>query len=48
VMLPEGRWRNRLTGADVEGGTISVKSLLKDFPVALLVRNGAGSGRNDA
>ena len=48
VMLPEGRWRNRLTGMDVEGGTISVKNLLKDFPVALLVRNGLENGRSDA
>jgi (1->4)-alpha-D-glucan 1-alpha-D-glucosylmutase len=48
VMLPEGRWRNRLTGVNVEGGTISVKSLLKDFPVALLVRDGAANGRSDA
>jgi (1->4)-alpha-D-glucan 1-alpha-D-glucosylmutase len=45
VTLPEGRWRNRLTEASVEGGTISVKGLLKDFPVALLVREG---GRRDA
>jgi (1->4)-alpha-D-glucan 1-alpha-D-glucosylmutase len=45
VTLPEGRWRNRLTEASVEGGTILVKGLLKDFPVALLVREG---GRRDA
>ena len=45
VTLPEGRWRNCLTEASVEGGTISVKGLLKDFPVALLVREG---GRRDA
>jgi (1->4)-alpha-D-glucan 1-alpha-D-glucosylmutase len=45
VTLPEGRWRNRLTEASVEGGTVSVKGLLKDFPVALLVREG---GRSDA
>jgi (1->4)-alpha-D-glucan 1-alpha-D-glucosylmutase len=48
VMLPEGRWRNRLTGMSVEGGTVSVKGLLKDFPVALLVRESAKGGRNDA
>jgi (1->4)-alpha-D-glucan 1-alpha-D-glucosylmutase len=45
VVLPPGRWRNRLTGMSVEGGLIAVKMLLKDFPVALLVREG---GRNDA
>jgi (1->4)-alpha-D-glucan 1-alpha-D-glucosylmutase len=48
VTLPEGRWRNRLTGGSVDGGVILVKSLLKDFPVALLVRNSEGDGRNDA
>jgi (1->4)-alpha-D-glucan 1-alpha-D-glucosylmutase len=48
VMLPEGRWRNCFTGVSVEGGTVSVKSLLKDFPVALLVRDGAKDGRSDA
>src|SRR5271170_4650360 len=40
VTLPEGRWRNRLTGAMVEGGEVGIKGLLKDFPVALLVREG--------
>jgi (1->4)-alpha-D-glucan 1-alpha-D-glucosylmutase len=48
VTLPEGRWRNRLTGVSVEGGTISVKGLLKDFPVALLVRESEEGGRSDA
>jgi (1->4)-alpha-D-glucan 1-alpha-D-glucosylmutase len=48
VMLPEGRWRNRLTGVSVDGGRVLVKSLLKDFPVALLVREGAKSGGGDA
>jgi (1->4)-alpha-D-glucan 1-alpha-D-glucosylmutase len=47
VTLPEGWWSNRLTGVMVEGGTISAKGLLKDFPVALLVREG-GKGRGDA
>ena len=42
MTLPEGRWRNRLTGADVEGGDVGIKGLLKDFPVALLVREGRG------
>jgi (1->4)-alpha-D-glucan 1-alpha-D-glucosylmutase len=48
VTLPEGRWRNHLTGVDLEGGTISVRGLLKDFPVALLVRDGAEGGGSDA
>jgi (1->4)-alpha-D-glucan 1-alpha-D-glucosylmutase len=42
VTLPEGRWENRLTGARVEGGEVGIKGLLKDFPVALLVREGVG------
>ncbi len=40
VVMPKGQWRNRLTGAEVEGGSMLVKTLLKDFPVALLVREG--------
>jgi (1->4)-alpha-D-glucan 1-alpha-D-glucosylmutase len=48
VVLPKGRWRNRLTGGVVAGGVISMKMLLKDFPVALLVREGAGADENDA
>ena len=42
VTLPEGRWRNRLTGAMIDGGEVGIKGLLKDFPVALLVREGVG------
>jgi (1->4)-alpha-D-glucan 1-alpha-D-glucosylmutase len=42
VVLPKGRWRNRLTGGAVAGGVITMRLLLKDFPVALLVREGAG------
>jgi (1->4)-alpha-D-glucan 1-alpha-D-glucosylmutase len=38
VNVPEGRWRNRLTGAEVEGGRVLVGELLKAFPVALLTR----------
>jgi (1->4)-alpha-D-glucan 1-alpha-D-glucosylmutase len=48
VVLPKGRWRNRLTGGVVAGGVISVKLLLKDFPVALLVREDVGAGESDA
>ena len=47
VTLPEGRWRNRLTGEVIEGGEVGVKGLLKDFPVALLAREGVGE-RADA
>jgi (1->4)-alpha-D-glucan 1-alpha-D-glucosylmutase len=38
VELPLGRWRNRLTGDEVAGGTLAVERVLRDFPVALLVR----------
>jgi (1->4)-alpha-D-glucan 1-alpha-D-glucosylmutase len=48
VMLPEGRWMNRLTRIGVDGGRVAVKSLLKDFPVALLVRDGAEDGYRNA
>jgi (1->4)-alpha-D-glucan 1-alpha-D-glucosylmutase len=48
VVLPKGKWRNRLTGGSVEGGVITMKLLLKDFPVALLVREDLGAVENDA
>jgi (1->4)-alpha-D-glucan 1-alpha-D-glucosylmutase len=38
VELPRGRWMNRLTGAMVAGGELAMEEALKDFPVALLVR----------
>ncbi|NYF79404.1 malto-oligosyltrehalose synthase [Granulicella arctica] len=38
VLLPEGRWINRLTSAVLEGGRVAVETLLKEFPVALLTR----------
>ena len=48
VVLPKGRWRNRLTGGAVGGGVITMKLLLKDFPVALLLREGVGADENNA
>jgi (1->4)-alpha-D-glucan 1-alpha-D-glucosylmutase len=42
AVLPKGKWKNRLSGAMVSGGVITMKLLLKDFPVALLVREGSG------
>src|SRR5271155_3758308 len=48
VVLPKGRWRNRLTGGSVEGGVITMKLLLKDFPAALFVREGTGADESDA
>ena len=47
VALPEGRWRDELTGAEVEGGTTPLAELLADLPVALLVRTGGGATRGD-
>jgi (1->4)-alpha-D-glucan 1-alpha-D-glucosylmutase len=38
VDVPEGRWKNRLTCAVVEGGRVLVGELLRTFPVALLTR----------
>jgi (1->4)-alpha-D-glucan 1-alpha-D-glucosylmutase len=38
LTLPEGRWVNGLTGNVIAGGTQRVQSLLRGFPVALLVR----------
>jgi (1->4)-alpha-D-glucan 1-alpha-D-glucosylmutase len=43
VMMPEGRWRNLLTGASLDGGRVAMKGLLRDFPVALLAREGKGA-----
>jgi len=39
VTLPEGRWRDRLTGTDFDGGKVAIQNLLKRFPVALLVKS---------
>ncbi len=40
VVLPEGTWTNRLTGAAMDGGPVPMRLLLREFPVALLVREG--------
>jgi (1->4)-alpha-D-glucan 1-alpha-D-glucosylmutase len=36
--LPQGKWRNRLTGESVTAGRLRVQTLLQRFPVALLTR----------
>jgi (1->4)-alpha-D-glucan 1-alpha-D-glucosylmutase len=36
--LPKGQWSNRLTGESVAGGKAEMDGLLREFPVALLVR----------
>jgi (1->4)-alpha-D-glucan 1-alpha-D-glucosylmutase len=38
LTLPAGRWRDALSGREVEGGSCAVADLLADFPVALLER----------
>jgi (1->4)-alpha-D-glucan 1-alpha-D-glucosylmutase len=38
LQLPDGHWRNRLTGNQVQGGRIRVQTLLERFPVALLAK----------
>jgi len=38
VAVPEGRWRDALTGRAVDGGVTGVAGLLDRLPVALLVR----------
>jgi (1->4)-alpha-D-glucan 1-alpha-D-glucosylmutase len=48
VVLPKGRWRNRLSGGVVAGGVITMKLLFKDFPVALLVREDLGADESNA
>jgi (1->4)-alpha-D-glucan 1-alpha-D-glucosylmutase len=41
LTLPQGQWVNRLTGERLGGGRIDVGQLLREFPVALLVLEGA-------
>jgi (1->4)-alpha-D-glucan 1-alpha-D-glucosylmutase len=41
--LPEGNWRNELTGEDIFGYPATVASLLRNFPVAVLTRKEAGN-----
>lgn len=48
VSLPKGRWRNRLTGTVLDGGKVAIRGLLKEFPVALLVREDTPEGKSDA
>jgi (1->4)-alpha-D-glucan 1-alpha-D-glucosylmutase len=45
IELPQGRWTNRLTGTQVNGGKLAIKQALRDFPVALLVRDEDRSNR---
>ena len=45
--LPPGRWRNELTGDDVDGGEVRLADLLRRFPVALLAGSGIGAFFDD-
>ncbi|MDE1162965.1 MAG: malto-oligosyltrehalose synthase [Acidobacteriaceae bacterium] len=38
LILPGGKWLNRLTGETWNGGAVPMKSLLAEFPLALLTR----------
>jgi (1->4)-alpha-D-glucan 1-alpha-D-glucosylmutase len=40
ITLREGRWRNALTGDELEGGEVPLQELLRRFPVALLTHAG--------
>jgi (1->4)-alpha-D-glucan 1-alpha-D-glucosylmutase len=39
--LPEGEWQNIFTEENFSGGEVLVKDLLRQFPMALLVRKGS-------
>jgi (1->4)-alpha-D-glucan 1-alpha-D-glucosylmutase len=38
ITVPQGSWRNRLSGERIESGETKVEQLLREFPVALLTR----------
>jgi (1->4)-alpha-D-glucan 1-alpha-D-glucosylmutase len=38
VTLPDGRWRDVLSGAEHDGGRVRLASMLTDLPVAVLLR----------
>jgi (1->4)-alpha-D-glucan 1-alpha-D-glucosylmutase len=40
LKIPDGLWRNVLTGDEVQGGAIFLKDVFQRFPVALLIRSG--------
>ena len=42
IEVPEGQWRNELTGEDVTEGSVPLAGLLRKFPVALLARKDNG------
>jgi (1->4)-alpha-D-glucan 1-alpha-D-glucosylmutase len=38
VTLPQGSWKNEFTGESIKAGAVKLADLLRNFPVALLVR----------
>ncbi|MHC5541366.1 malto-oligosyltrehalose synthase, partial [Singulisphaera rosea] len=38
--IPVGRWRNELTGDEIEGGPTPLRAIFSRFPVALLSKQG--------
>ncbi len=38
LQLPQGFWKNRLTGDEVQGGRLRIEALLERFPVALMTK----------
>ncbi len=47
LALPDGHWTDRLTGQTYDGGTVRMGALLDRFPVALLIKNSAGTAGKD-
>jgi (1->4)-alpha-D-glucan 1-alpha-D-glucosylmutase len=43
VTLPQGRWRDMLTGTTHTGTKLLLSALMRQLPVAVLVREGAGA-----
>jgi (1->4)-alpha-D-glucan 1-alpha-D-glucosylmutase len=39
IEIPGGRWANLLTGEEMDGGELKIADVLREFPVALLVRS---------
>ncbi|MHB1022741.1 MAG: malto-oligosyltrehalose synthase [Acidobacteriaceae bacterium] len=40
ISLPDGVWKNQMTGTRIRGGQAKVQAILDSFPVALLTREG--------
>ena len=43
LTIPDGTWRNRLTGERIEAGAARIEALLRNFPVALFEREEAAN-----